>query len=73
MNGNCLTKNVIYKCPVSPRTTTTKQQAYLGLAEGEWKQQYYNHTKSFRNAKHKNDMELSSYLWELKKETIEIP
>ena len=37
LNGNCLTNNVIYKCTVSP-TTTTKQRANLGLAEGEWKQ-----------------------------------
>ena len=45
MNGNCLINNVIYKCTVSP-TTTKKQRAYLGLAEGEWKQRYYNQTQS---------------------------
>ena len=42
MNGNCLMNNVIYKCTVFP-ATRTKQRAYLGLAEGEWKQRYYNH------------------------------
>ena len=35
MNGNCLKNNVIYKRTVSPTTTTTKQGAYLGLAEGD--------------------------------------
>ena len=49
------------------------QRAYLGLAEGEWKQRYYNHTQSFRNARHKNDTALSSNLWELKKKTGKIP
>ena len=71
MNGNCLINNVIYKYTVSP--TTTKQRVYLGLAEGEWKQGYYNHTQSFRNARHKNDAAPSSYLWEFKKKTSEIP
>ena len=41
MNGYCLINNVIYKYPVGP-TATKKQRAYLGLAEGEWKQLYYN-------------------------------
>ena len=58
MNGNSLLNNVIYKCTISP-TTTTEQRAYLGLAEGEWKQRYYNHTRSFKNARHKNDTTLS--------------
>ena len=72
MNNNCLINNVIYKCTVSP-PPTTKQRAYLGLAEGEWKQRYYNHTQPFRNAIHKNDTALSRYLWKLKKKTSEIP
>ena len=55
MNGNCLINNVIYKCTVSPATTTTKQRAYIGLSDGECKQWYYSHTQSFRNAKHKNE------------------
>ena len=72
MNGNCLKNNVIYKRTVSPTTTTTKQGAYLGLAEGEWKQRYYNHTQSLRNKRHKNDTSLSSYIWESKNKKSEI-
>ena len=72
MNGNCLKNNVIYKRTVSPTTTTTKQGAYLGLAEGEWKQRYYNHTQSLRNKSHKNDTSLSSYIWESKNKKSEI-
>ena len=70
---NWLINNVIYKCTVSPTATTTKQRAYLRLAEGEWKQRYYNHTQSFGNAKHMNHTALFSYLWELKKKTSELP
>lgn len=57
------------KCTVS-LTTITKQQSYLGLAEGEWKQQYYNYTQSFRKAKHKNDMAPFKYLLELKRKQV---
>ena len=46
-DGNFLINNVIYKCTVSP-TTTTKQRAYLGLAEVGWKQRYYNYTQPFK-------------------------
>ena len=73
MNGNCLINSVIYKCTVSPTTTTAKQRAYLRLAEGKWKQRYYNHMQFFRNVRHQNDTALSSYLWELKKKTSQIP
>ena len=71
MNGNCLKNNMIYKCTVSP-TTTTKQRAYPWLAEGEWTQRYYKHRQSFRDARHKNNTALSSYLWGFKKKTSEI-
>ena len=60
-NSNCVMKNVIHKGTVSP-TTTANQRVHLALAEGGWKQQYYNLTQSFTNAKHKNDTALSSYL-----------
>ena len=56
--------NVIYKCTVSQMTI---------IKQREWKQRYYNHTQSFRKARHKNDRAVSSYLWELQKKTSEIP
>ena len=72
MNSNCLISNITYKCTVSS-ATTTKQRAYLGLVDGDWKQRYYNHTQSFRNARYKNNTSHIIYLWELKKKTSEIP
>ena len=35
LDGNCLTKNVVYKCVVSSKNVPDKQ--YIGLTEGEWK------------------------------------
>ena len=62
----------MYKCVVSA-TEKAKEHVYIGVAEGDWKQRYCNHTMSFRNQKRKNDTALSTFLWELKKSTKEIP
>ena len=70
MNGNCRVENVVYKCVVST-TEESKEHVYIGVAEGDWKQRYYNHTMSFRNQKRKNDKALSTFLWKLKKSTKE--
>ena len=39
---------------------------YLGTAEGNFKQRYCNHKKSFRNQKYTNETSLSKYIWEMK-------
>ena len=39
---------------------------YIGTAEGDFKKQFYNHRKSFRNESSANDTALSKYIWELK-------
>ena len=52
---------------------TFKQRVYLGIAEGNWKQRLYNHRKSFKDKKHKNDTALSSYLWDLTENRNQIP
>ena len=62
LNKNCKVQNVIYKCTASA-TQTFKQRVYLEIAEGNWKQQLYNHIQSFTDkTTHKNDTTLSSYL-----------
>ena len=72
LNGNCKVQNVIYKCTVSA-TQTFKQRVYLGIAEGNWKQQLYINRQSFKGKKHKNDRTLSSYLWDLKENHNQTP
>ena len=66
LGGNCLTKNVVYKCVVSSKNVPDKQ--YIGLTEGEWKKRFANHKQSFKNRKYSKDTMLSKYIWELKDE-----
>ena len=66
MNKNCRFENVVNKCVVSA-TEKSKEHVYTGVAD------HYNHTMSFRNQKHKNDIALSTFLRELKKSTKETP
>ena len=49
------------------------QSVYLGIAEGNWEQRFYNHRQSFKDKRHKNDTTLSSYLWDLKENHNQIP
>ena len=72
MNENCTVENVVYKCVVSA-TEKSNKHVYIGVADGDWKQRYYNHTMSFRNQKQKNYTALSTFLWELKISTKETP
>jgi hypothetical protein len=69
LDGNCLTKNVVYKCVVSSKNVPDKQ--YIGLTEGEWKKRFANHKQSFKNRKYSKDTMLSKYIWELKDEKID--
>ena len=32
-----------------------KENVYIGVGAGDWKQRYFNHTLSLRNQKHAND------------------
>ena len=72
MNGNCRVENVVCKCVVSA-TVKSQELVYIGFAEGDWKQCYYNYTMLFRNQKRKKNTALSTVLWELKKSTKETP
>ena len=50
------------------------KKLYLGLAEGEFKnQRYYNHTQSFRNENYSNNTTFSSCVWKIKKTKKETP
>ena len=71
--GNFRIENVVYKCVVYAKEKS-KEQVYIGAAEGDWKQLYYNHTMSFRNQRCKKDATLLAFLWVVKKSTTkEIP
>ena len=46
MDDKCLTMDAVCNCHV---TSPEPQKIYFGLAEGKWKQRYYNHKKSFNH------------------------
>ena len=58
INGYCRIENVVCKYVFFTRKMS-KEHVYIGVAEDDWKQHYYNHTIKFRNEKHKNDAVLS--------------
>ena len=64
LEGKCRSEGIICKCAVAATGQTRK--VYLDTAEGNFKQGYYNHKKSFRNRKYVNETSLSKYIWEMK-------
>ena len=69
LNGQC--QDIIDKCTVS--TSVNSDKVYSGIAEGDFKKRFYNHTKSFRNKRYTNDTSLSKYMWEIKEKHQENP
>ena len=63
LDGKCRSESIVYKATVESGNTT---KHYYGLAEGEFKYRYNNHTKSFRNAQYSNETVLSTHIWSLK-------
>ena len=62
LNGQCLTRSVVYKATV----TTDTDQVYTGLTEGTFKQRFNNHQHSMRHQKYRTSTELSKFVWNLK-------
>ena len=62
-DGKRQTMDAVYGCRV---TSSEPQKIYFGLAEGKWKQRYYNHKKSFNHKRYSHEKTLSSYMWHLK-------
>ena len=62
MDGKSQTMDAVYDYRV---TSPEPQKIYFGLAEGKWKQRYYNHKKSFNHKRYSHEKTLSSYMWHL--------
>ena len=62
LEGQCLSRNIVYQATITTNTTT---ETYAGLATN-FKERFRNHTSSFRNHKKQNETELSKYIWTLK-------
>ena len=69
LQGHCLVTCSVYQADVE--TENGETYPYIGLADGEFKTRWYNHNKSFRTVKYKNDTELSKLIWDLKDKNIQ--
>ena len=64
LDGKCIAENIVYKCVALVDGYLNK--AYLGTAEGDFKQRFYNHRMSFNNEGHSTDTTLSKITPSLK-------
>ena len=63
LHGECLTEDIVYKATVQ---TQHERAEYIGIASGQFKTRYNNHTKSLKHQKYEKDTELSKYIWKKK-------
>ena len=63
LEGKYRSEDIIYKFVTA---TGHPRKVYLGTAEDDFKQRYYNHKKSFRNRKYATETSLSKHIWEMK-------
>ena len=68
LDGECLTDNLVYGATV--KSPNNVEETYTGLTSDTFKIRYANHKKSFNHENYSTESTLSTYLWKLKKETI---
>ena len=65
LQGNCLTKNIIYKAEVSTSNENDVKE-YIGMTATTFKERYRNHKTSINNKHYTSETELSKYVWKQK-------
>ena len=65
--NSCQTKSIIYQANIYCDIAGYKLKSYFGSCETTFKDCLRNHKKSFNHLKHKNDTELPTELWEIRK------
>ena len=65
--NSCQTKFIIYQANIYCGIARSKLKSYLGSCEITFKDRFRNHKKPFNHLKHKNDTELPTEPWEIKK------
>ena len=69
MNGNCLDKEVIYKCKIQESDNDTGKH-YIGLTANTFKKRWYGHSHTFRNEEKRKSSELANHVWNLQDRNI---
>ena len=64
LDVKCRAENIVYKCVASVDGYSNK--IYLGTAEGDFKQRFYNYRTSFNSDGYSTDTRLPKYVWEIK-------
>ena len=65
LDGQCLTKSVVYKATVTTNQPNLKEKTYHGMTEGFFKNRYYGHKHDFEH-KEKYGTTLSRHIWKIK-------
>ena len=68
VNGECLTKGVIYKATVSHENN---ERIYIGSTGRQFKSRYYEHIQSFKSEVKKESTRLSRFIHKIKKNNID--
>ena len=61
LQGNCLSKGVVYQTTVT-QTNTMREDIYKGTTENEFKTRYNQHTSSFRISHKSSATSLSEHI-----------
>ena len=51
--------------------TETNSSSYVGMTGNSFKTRYYNHIKSLKNTRYKNETAFSMYIWKLTEKEVE--
>ena len=68
LNGECLTKNIVYQATVTDMSNN--KETYVGITANSFKTRYTAHRASFRHQIKRNDTTLSQHIWELTDKNI---
>ena len=66
LNGECLTKNVVYEATINSNLRNYREKVDLGITKNTFKTRYGNHKTAFNNFKYHKDTELSKEVWRIR-------
>ena len=70
LNGECLTKNVIYQAKIVTNQPKPESHTYVGLSVN-FKDRFRNHKQTMEKRKYGNQTTLSKFVWDLKDKNID--
>ena len=68
LNGQCLTKNIVYQATV--KQENSEENTYIGLTAQTLKKRWNKHNFDFRHIKNRTETKLSGHIWDLKESNI---